>query len=154
MIQGKWFAPGENLSEEILPLRAEIFGTRDAARQDFLGWNALIYEDGHPAASGRIWWEDGAFRLGDIGVKPDFRGRRLGDLTLRLLLFKAQSHAAKEVRLCCPESVSGFFARLGFAPESTPENGLVEMLLPGDSISLDSCANCAKADCPNRKGIL
>ena len=148
MIQGKWFAPGEDLSSEILPVRNEVFGVSGPA-SDPEGWNTLVYMDDIPAASGRIWWSEDAFWLGEIGVIPSFRGRRLGDLVLRLLLFKAQSHAAREIRLRCPEQTEGFFARLGFRPV-TREADTVEMMIPGAEISLDSCANCAKQDCPNR----
>ena len=49
------------------------------------------------------------------------------------------------------EDTEAFFARLGFRPEKR-ESGSVEMVLPGNEISLDSCANCAKRDCPNRSG--
>ena len=149
MIQGKWFAPGEDLSAEILPLRKEIFGfARSATDPD--GWNTLVYLDGQPAASGRIWWKEDAFWLGEIGVIPGLRGRRLGDLVLRLLLFKAQSHSAREVRLHCPEETAGFFSRLGFRP-SGREGNTLEMMIPGDEISLDSCANCKKQNCANRR---
>ena len=148
MIQGKWFAPGETLDAEVLPLREAVFG-RGGDALDALSWNALVYEDGLPAAVGRIWWQDGAFWLGDIGVIADRRGRRLGDLVLRLLLFKAQSHAAREVCLRCPAETSGFFSRLGFLPvhQSGEET---EMMIPGDRIDLDTCKNCGKTACPNR----
>ena len=149
MIQGKWFAPGENLPEEVLSVRREVFGN-PGQTVDPKGWNTLVYLDDMPAASGRIWWEEDAFWLGEIGVLPSLRGRRLGDLVLRLLLFKAQSHAAREVRLSSPEETQGFFARLGFRPVSR-ETRMVQMMLPGDEISLDSCANCKKQNCPNRK---
>lgn len=149
MIQGKWFAPGEDLSAEVLPVRAEVFGGSGPAA-DPEGWNTVVFADGVPAASGRIWWADGAFRLGEIGVIPSHRGRKLGDLVLRLLLFKAQSHFAREVRLICPEDTEGFFDRLGFRPVSRLD-GTVEMMIPGDEIELDSCKNCKKENCPNRK---
>lgn len=149
MVQGKWFAPGESLPDEVLSIRREVFGNPGLAF-DPEGWNTLVYLDDKPAASGRIWWEEGAFWLGEICVLPSLRGRRLGDLVLRLLLFKAQSHAAREVRLHCPEETRGFFTRLGFRPVSR-EACMVEMMLPGDEISLDSCAGCKKKDCPNRK---
>ena len=150
MVQGKWFAPGEDLSAGVLPVREAVFG-RGADDLDALSWNALVYQDGVPAASGRIWWEDGAYRLGDIGVLESFRGQRLGDLVLRLLLFKAQSHAAKEVRLQSPHDVAGFFARLGLNEESVDDAGLVEMMISGEDIDLDTCRHCPKASCPNRK---
>ena len=149
MIQGKWYAPGEDLSSDVLPVRQEVFG-RSGSCTDPDGWNTAVFMDGQPAASGRIWWEDGAFWLGEIGVLPALRGRRLGDLVLRLLLFKAQSHSAREIRLRCPESTQDFFARLGFRPVLR-EGGTVEMMIPGNEVSLDSCASCKKADCPNRK---
>jgi len=149
MIQGKWLSPGENLEAEALPLRLAVFG-RGADDLDPLSWNALIYDDGKPVASGRIWWQDGAYWLDEIGVLPDHRGRRLGDLALRLLLFKAQSHAAREVRLRCPQGTEGFFSRLGFQPVARTDTE-VEMLLPGDQIDLDTCKNCKKQNCPNRK---
>ena len=149
MVQGKWFAPGEDLSV-VLPVRSSVFG-RGADALDALSWNAIVFQDGVPAGTGRIWWEDGAYRLGDIGVLESYRGQRLGDLVLRLLLFKAQSHAAKEVRLLCPRNLTGFFARLGLREESVSASGLVEMMIPGDDIDLDTCRRCPKASCPNRK---
>ena len=149
MIQGKWFAPGEDLAAEILPLRREIFGIAGSPT-DPEGWNTLVYMDGQPAASGRIWWSEDAFWLGEIGVLPALRGRRLGDLVLRLLLFKAQSHSAREIRLRCPEDTAGFFSRLGFLPVRH-ESGSVEMMIRGEDVSLDSCANCKKQNCPNRQ---
>ena len=149
MIQGKWFAPGEDLVAEVLPLRREIFGIAGSPT-DPEGWNTLVYMDGQPAASGRIWWSEDAFWLGEIGVLPALRGRRLGDLVLRLLLFKAQTHSAREIRLRCPEDKEGFFARLGFRPVRQ-ESGFVEMMIRGEDVSLDSCANCKKQNCPNRQ---
>lgn len=148
MIQGKWFAPGSDISP-LLPVRQSVFG-RGADTLDGESWNALVYEDDIPVASGRIWYQDGAFRLGDICVLESRRGRRLGDLVLRLLLFKAQSHAAREVRLLSPAGTVGFFSRLGLQPLSGTDDP-VEMLISGDRIDLDTCRSCPKAHCPNRK---
>ncbi len=148
MIQGQWFAPGEDLSS-VLPVRQSVFG-RGADSLDAESWNALVFEDGVPAAVGRIWYRDGIYWLGDIGVIAAFRGRRLGDLMLRLLLFKAQSHSAREVRLRCPEHTESFFARLGLRPVSRSDLQ-VEMMIPGEQIQLDGCKSCPKADCPSRR---
>jgi len=147
MIQGQWFSPGADLSG-VLSVRRAVF-SREGDDLDAESWNVLVYEDDVPAATGRIWWREGAFRLGDIGVLPARRGRKLGDLTLRLLLFKARSHAAREVRLCCPPDTAGFFERLGF--RALPSSGgETEMFLPGDAIELDACKSCRKENCPNR----
>lgn len=150
MVQGKWFAPGADLSSGVLPVRGAVF-SRGGDGLDSLSWNVLVLLDGVPAASGRIWWEDGAYLLGDIGVLEEYRGQKLGDLVLRLLLFKAQSHSAREVRLSCPPGLTGFFARLGLREEPGGTPDTVSMSIPGDRIDLDSCRHCPKQSCPNRK---
>ena len=149
MVQGKWFAPGSDLSD-LLPVRTSVFG-RGGDVLDASGWNVLVYDDAVPVATGRIWWEDGAFWLGGIGVLEQYRRRKFGDLVLRLLLFKAQGHAAREVRLRCAPGLTGFFDRLGLQPQPGDDPELVEMMIPGDRIDLDTCKNCPKASCPNRK---
>lgn len=148
MIQSKWFAPGTDLTA-VLPVRKAVFG-RDEDDLDAISWNVLVFQDETPVGTGRIWWSDGAFRLGDIGILEEYRRRKLGDLVLRLLLYKAQSHAAREVRLSCPRDLTGFFARLGLREESAGQES-VEMMIPGDRIDLDSCKNCPRTDCDNRK---
>ena len=148
MIQGKWFVPGADLASDALPVRLAVFG-RGRDLLDDESWTCVVYQDEQPVATGRIWWRDDAFWLGDIGVLPAFRGRRLGDLALRLLLFKAQSHGAREVCLISPADTVGFFSRLGLQAVSGDDP--VEMRIAGDQIELDSCKNCRKAACPNRK---
>lgn len=149
MVQGKWFPPGSDLSE-LLTVRTSVFG-RGGDDLDASSWNVLVYDDSVPAATGRIWWENGAFWLGGIGVLESYRRRKLGDLVLRLLLFKAQSHAAREVRLSCVPGLTGFFVRLGLQSQPGEDPELVEMMIPGDRIDLDTCKNCPKSSCPNRK---
>ncbi len=148
MIEGKWFAPGEDLTQP-LALRRLVLG-RDADALDPLAWNVVVYREGQPAATGRIWWREGAFWIGDIAVDPAFRGQRLGDLTLRLLLFKAQTHAARRIRALSPAALVPFFTRLGFHPEGDAAGGMQPLLLLGEELCLDSCQGCSK-DCPNRR---
>ena len=149
MIQGKWLSPGSDLSS-VLPIRNAVF-SRGEDSLDAVSWSVLVYQDSVPAATGRIWWEDGAFRIGDICVLEEYRGMRLGDLVLRLLLFKAQSHSAREVRLRCPHHLTGFFSRLGLREQPSDDPSEIEMMIEGSSIDLDSCKNCPKSSCPNRK---
>ncbi len=148
MVQGKWFSPGSDLSD-LLTVRNAVFG-HGSDNLDALSWNVLVYQDAVPAATGRIWWQDGAFYLGDLCVLESCRHQHLGDLVLRLLLFKAQSHAAREVRLFCPRNLTGFFTRLGLKELPSEDPDKVEMMIPGDRINLDSCKNCPKTACPNR----
>ena len=149
MIQGKWFSPGSDLTS-LLSVRTAVFG-RGADPLDSSSWNVLVFEDSVPAATGRIWWDNGAFWIGDLGVLEEYRSRRLGDLVLRLLLFKAQNHAAREVRLRCSPALTGFFARLGMKTVPGDDPGTVEMLISGDEIDLDTCKKCPRVSCPNRQ---
>ena len=82
---------------------------------------------------------------------PQYRHKGLGDLTLRLLLYKAQSHYAGEVRLYCADDVKGFFERLGLRTAGRQKD-LNEMRIAGSEIRLDSCASCPKTDCERRTG--
>ncbi|MBQ9251037.1 MAG: GNAT family N-acetyltransferase [Clostridia bacterium] len=148
MISGKWFPQGADLTD-VLSVRQGVFAQGvDALDQE--AQSVVVYLDDVPAGAGRLWWREGSFWIGDLGVLPEYRGQKLGDLTLRLLLFKAQDHFAREVRLLAPEGAAGFFARLGFREDSR-QGKLVEMMIPGDEIELDSCKACKKANCPKRK---
>ncbi len=149
MVQGKWFSPGADLSA-VLPVRESVF-SRGADHLDLLSWNVLVYQDSFPAATGRIWWQDGSFWLGDICVLESYRRMHLGDLVLRLLLFKAQNHSAHEVRLISPTELKGFFSRLGFQDLPSCDSSAVEMFILGSDIDLDTCSKCPKTACPNRK---
>ena len=148
MVEGKWFAPGAEMPQA-LAIRQAVF-SRGADALDRLSWNVVVWHEGEAAATGRLWWQDGAFWLGDIAVLPEKRRMGLGDLTLRLLLFKAESHAARLMRLISPEELTPFFGRLGFREEETREGGMVAMRLRGEELCLDACQGCQK-DCPNRK---
>ena len=148
MIQGKWFPQGSDLSEA-LAVRQSVFSRGEDAL-DAEAQSVVVYLDDVPAGTGRLWWRDGSFWLGDICVLAPYRGQRLGDLLLRLLLFRAQSHFAREVRLLTPPELEGFFARLGFREASRVGDAL-ELFLPGEEIDLDTCKSCRKADCPDRK---
>lgn len=148
MIDGKWLAPGSDLTPA-LEIRNTVFGVSEDPL-DTESWNVIARMDEIPVAAGRIRWFEDAFWLDRIGVLPDWRGKRMGDLILRLLLFKAQSHAAREVCLSCSPDVSGFFTRLGF--RETGRNGDTLLLsIRGEDIDLDTCKGCLKKDCPNRK---
>lgn len=92
MVQGKWFPMGSDLTLPV-SLRHSVFGRgRDAL--DDQAWQVVVYQGDLPVGSARLWWEDGAFRLGDVGVLAAYRGQGFGDLLVRLLLFKALTHGA------------------------------------------------------------
>ncbi len=142
MVEGKWFPPGAPFPEAE-SIRKAVFH-RGVDALDAISWNVLVWHDQQPAATGRLWWQDGAFWLGDVAVLPAFRGKGLGDLTLRLILFKAQTHAARFIRTKTPDETMGFFTRLGFQQECTDAQGMQQMLLMGEALRLDHCQGCTQ----------
>ena len=157
MVQGKWISPGQSF-EEALRLREAVFvqeqGFSQALEQDdkdALSWHVLLYLDGDPAATGRIYYEDGAYWLGRICVKKDARGHGLGDLLMRMLLDKAKRHCAPRVCLGAQARVASFYAKYGFAPCGEPydEEGVPHqtMCIRGEDIRLSHACGGECQDC-------
>lgn len=131
MIEGKWFAQGADIAQP-LAVRAAALGmgrdeTDDTAQQ------VVVYREGAPVGTARLWWAEGAFRLGGVCVLPQERGRGYGDLLVRLLLFKALTHGASLIALDCPANVEPFFRRYGFAGE----NG--QLSIRAEDVHLSHC---------------
>lgn len=141
MVSGKMFAPMV-LAPEADEICESVFGrvcSQELSENEKASlWRGVIYDDaGAPVASGDIWY-DGDFVIGALGVIEGERGKGFGDLLIRLLLYKAQTHFAGRVRLAATEETVGFFARYGFAPL----DGGLQMAIDGDKIDLDTCKGC------------
>lgn len=142
MVQGRWFPMGSDLSQP-LAVRMAVFGTgRDAL--DDGAQQVAVYDGEQPVGSARLWWQDGAFWLGCVGVPEPFRGRGYGDLLVRLLLFKALTHSARVIRLEAPDGAAPFFAQYGFQPESSRDGHTVMRLLGAD-VRLSHCGGDCSA---------
>ena len=141
MVQGKWFPTGSDLSQPLAVRQAVFDRGRDAL--DDWAQQVAVYAGEEPVGAARLWWRDGAFWLGDVGVLSDFRGMGYGDLLVRLLLFKALSHGAHFLRLETPEEAVAFFARYGFCEECR-QGGRAVMGLAAADVRLDRCGGgCA-----------
>jgi len=143
MVEGKWLPPGADI-EPVLFLRREIFSLGRDIR-DAYAWQAIALHEGKPVGTGRIWWEDGAFYIGTIGVLSGYIGQGFGDLLTRLLLFKAQQHNASKIVLYAQPDVAPFFQRFGFIPCNEPDqDGAIRHELQGQDIMLDACQGCRR----------
>lgn len=140
MVQGKWFQSGGDIAEPV-KIRLAVFGRGRDALDDW-AQQVMVYRDSRPVGSARLWWADGAFMMGDVGVLEGERGKGYGDLLVRLLLFKALNHNAVTIALDAPEAVVGFFAKYGF--RSQAEAGAVRrMVIRADKVQLSHCGgNC------------
>lgn len=148
MVQGKWFASGADLSVP-LSLREKVFSLGRDGLDDWAQQVAVFDGDGVPAGTARLAWRDGAFDISLLGVTEERRGLGFGDLLVRLCLFKALTHSAREVTLTPTAETEGFFARYGFRREGA------EMRLRAEDIVLSHCgghcAACGQEGCADRK---
>lgn len=120
MIQGK-ILPGRGDISQCKAIRSEVFVEEQgfSAEAEFDQWDepalhALIFDDGVPAATGRLYDEAGVFHAGRFAVRKEYRGRGLGDLMVRLLANKAFELGAQEVRLGAQEQAVPFYQKIGF----------------------------------------
>jgi len=146
MVQGKWFPMGADFSEA-LAVRQAVFAT-GTDELDPMAQQVVVYREGKPVGSARLYWLDGAFQLDKLGVLEEERDKGYGDLLIRLLLFKALTHSASIIRLETPAQTQPFFAKYGFVVDSET-NGLTRMHILGENVQLSHCGgNCAS--CANR----
>ena len=143
MVQGRWFSMGSDLSVP-LGVRMQVFGRGEDAG-DAMAQQVVVYEDGIAVGSARLWWQDGAFHLGDVGVLENKRDRGFGDLLVRLLLYKSLTHSAGLIRLKTPVQTEAFFTQYGFIADGKTEDGLIAMHIRGEDVHLSHCGgNCAE----------
>ena len=76
----------------------------------------LVSYKGTPAATGRLLVTTDEFLLGRIAVLPDFRGKQLGDLVVRLLIRMAYTMGGERQVVHSQLPVQSFYEKLGFAP--------------------------------------
>ena len=149
MVQGRWFPIGSGI-EQPLSIRRVVFDRgRDALDQ--MAQQVVVYRENKAVGSARLWWQDGAFRLGEVGVLPEERHKGYGDLLVRLLLFKALTHNAARITLFTPPETEAFFAQYGFQADDRREQG-TEMSIAGDAVRLSHCGGqCEHCDHPSEE---
>jgi len=115
------FIPGNQDTSEAFDIRREVFMDEqgwpeeegfDEFEKDAL--HLLIYVDEQPAATGRIWHNGEGFRIGRLAVRKKYRGQKVGDLAVRLLLFKAFGSGVEKLCINAQTYVVPFYEKFGF----------------------------------------
>lgn len=164
MIRGKFLLSGDPLCGHVFDIRRRVFVEEmglyseetERDEHDRMAVYALILDDSDaPSGTGRLYIdEDGRFAIGRVCVLKDARGRYMGDLIMRMLLYRAEELNCASVALSAPVDEVAFFARYGLKPEgeSWDENGLFwrrmtadrnEINLEGTCSSGGVCAGCS-----------
>lgn len=120
MIASAFIAGNKDISDAF-SIREEVFiGEQNCPRQeefdefDEQAIHLIIYVDEKPAATGRIWHDGKSFRIGRIAVRSNYRRQKLGDLALRLLLYKAFSLGADIININAQTYIMPFYKKFGF----------------------------------------
>lgn len=165
MIRGKYFTSLDR-PETVFAIRRRVFvdelglpGEREVDSHDDMAVYGLVFDESDaPAGTGRLYIDgDGHFVIGKVCTLPEMRGRYLGDLLMRMLLYRAQELHAPAVYLAAPLDLVAFFARYGFRPygevaaedgrQYRPMRALAEEIdIEGSCGGGKACAGC-HADC-------
>lgn len=144
LIQGKFLSYGDDLSE-VLEIRQKVFGvemgyTKNHMMDDIdqLAMHVIVYEDNpewkdnqaskKAVATGRIYFDGVTCEISQVAVLKDYRRKKYGDFTVRMLLNKAFTSGVNRVTLTSPCDIVDFFKAIGFkvAGDSNIERSLVQ----------------------------
>ena len=146
------FLPGNEDIAEPLAIRREVFveeqGVSEAQEFDAFDTSALhlmVYVEEEPAATGRIWHDGKGFWIGHLAVSKKYRGQQIGDLALRLLIYKAFASGAETLTVSAQTYITALYAKFGFKPvgEEYMEAGRphIEMRLKKDEVVYPSACH-------------
>lgn len=160
MITSKWIM-GANGLEDAHAIRREVFINEQKVSPeeefdnlDDRAFHLIIYDDGVPAATGRLFFM-GSYHIGRIAVMKDKRGLHLGDLTVRMLLAKAFNDGAPFVTISAQMHAVRFYERFGFVAygDTYDEAGIehVAMKVTREGLILEGDCKKCKKECLARR---
>jgi predicted GNAT family N-acyltransferase len=145
------FIPGNQDTSDPFLVRDEVFVEEQNCPRDkeYDGFDPqalhlIIYVEEEPAVTGRIWYEDDCFRIGRLGVRKQYRGQKLGDLALRLLLFKTFSMGANKVEIHTQSYLAKFYEKFGFKAQGEQ---FIESDIPHIAMSVSKDDVVYPSDC-------
>ena len=160
MIQAKLIPGNEDLTE-CFRIREKVFIEEQGCPRetefdgkDLYSLHALVYSDGTPVATARLWFHDGeTLRVGRVAVVKEMRGKGIGDLLLRLMLYQVQNIDCPKLIVHARTDAEGFYKKYGFKPvgEVFEEDGSphICMELPREEIQLShQCTGCGACGKP------
>lgn len=120
MLTNKWIMGKDDFSDA-LKVRSDVFEKElkmtdepEEDENDALSLHLVLYDDGIPAAAGRVYHDGKYFRIGRCSVLKEKRGMGLGDMLVKLLLLKAFTYNPSEVVISSRLIQAPFYERYGF----------------------------------------
>ena len=105
----------EEIRNEVFTLEQGFAPEIDIDDKDPVAWHVVLYLDGYPISTGRIYEEDPeTYHLGRLAVRKSFRGQKVGTYTMKFLMTKAKTLGARKVVLGAQIDKVPFYKKLGF----------------------------------------
>lgn len=145
------FIPGNQDASEAFAIREEVFVEEQNCPKDIEfdeydkdALHLLVYFDEEAAATGRIWHDGDGFRIGRLAVRKKFRGQKIGDLAIRVLLYKAFNSGAEEVSMNAQKYIIPFYEKFGLKKqgEEFMEGGRPHYLMKVNKDEVKYPSNC------------
>ncbi len=124
VIQGKLLSYGDDLSEAY-SIRRKVFIEEDSIPEhrefdgmDDMSMHVIVYETERnriPVATGRINFDGSNCEIGHIAVLREYRNRKYGDFTVRMLMNKAFTAGISNIECRAEERAKVFFEKIGFS---------------------------------------
>ena len=152
MIFSRWFH-GTADFDEVKALRTAVFVEEEGLKceeeftsDDDMAMHVVVYKEGIPVGTGRLWFDGKSFRIGKVCVLKEHRGGKIGDMIVRLLLDRALNVNAPSLRVNARVSLSDSLSKFGFEKvgEVFTENNkkVIEMSVLGKDVLFPSACGC------------
>lgn len=155
MVRGRYLTSKDDISD-VISIRRRVFvdeqgysADSEPDDRDNMAIYALVTDgENAPSATGRLYIDDDKFWIGRVCVLQSARGKRLGDLVMRMLLFRALELGANAVHISAQLPKLGFYARYGFEPygEIVYDEGVEHRLMKVERDDIDIAGVC-DGDC-------
>lgn len=105
----------ENIRQEVFTLEQGFSREIDIDEHDKEAWHLVLYLDGKPIATGRVFAETPeTYHIGRVAVLKEYRGQKVGSYLVKFLITKARSNGARRVVLGSQLDKEVFYKKLGF----------------------------------------
>lgn len=100
-------------------IREDVFVTEQGFHNEFDEIDAsathiVIFADGVPAATGRLYADDTGYHIGRVAVVKAYRGMELGALVMQKLEAEAKQQNFDRISLSAQVQARGFYEKLGY----------------------------------------
>ncbi len=157
MIISKWVFGLENLVD-VLQIRKSVFHDEQdhediMDKEDKTALHVLVGEDDVYYAAGRIYDDNGEFKINMICVEKQLRGKNLDSLIVRLLIYRGFELLAKKIFADAGFETVGFYEKLNFeicGAEYIDNHGkkIIPMVLKKENSPLDKgCSGSGCCEC-------